>query len=235
MEQREENEACFDYPESRQRKTRSRRKAKGQSEFFCNFPLSIEIFFVGLKKATLPHTWLDAFEALKQIIKDSELPKKIIFIDELPWMDTQRSGFVSGGIPYYWSKLERGLSLAQNIDNLFFNPDGELYDEFDALYASLFKNPDPYITVVQTLGTKRTGLTREELIAQAGLEDITTGAAELLSEYACSTSTRYAGPSASSVPSAVSARGTCPRKPIVVVHRLTSSSIATIPSSTSAK
>lgn len=205
----------------------------------------------GLKKATLPRTWLDAFEALKQIIKDSDETKKLIFIDELPWMDTQRSGFVSalerfwngwasarkdvvlivcgsatswiikkilknkgglhnrvntkihlqpftlneceryashrklvmnrrqlmecymimGGIPYYWSKLERGLSLAQNIDNLFFNPDGELYDEFDALYASLFKNPDPYITVVQTLGTKRTGLTREELIAQAGLED----------------------------------------------------------------
>ena len=26
MEQREENEACFDYPESRQRKTKSRKK-----------------------------------------------------------------------------------------------------------------------------------------------------------------------------------------------------------------
>ena len=205
----------------------------------------------GLKKATLPVTWLDAFEALKEIIRNSGEPKKIIFIDELPWMDTQRSGFIPalesfwngwasarkdvvlivcgsatswivkkilknkgglhnrvntkihlqpftlneceqyachrklvmsrsqlmecymimGGIPYYWSKLERGLSLAQNIDNLFFNPDGELHDEFDALYASLFKNPDPYITVVRTLGAKRIGLTREELIRQAKLED----------------------------------------------------------------
>ena len=78
---------------------------------------------------------------------------------------------IMGGIPYYWSKLERGFSLAQNIDNLFFHPDGELHDEFDALYASLFKNPDPYITVVRTLGTKRIGLTREELIRQAKLED----------------------------------------------------------------
>lgn len=205
----------------------------------------------GLKKATLPHTWLDAFDALKTIIRESSEPKKIIFIDELPWMDTQRSGFIPalenfwngwasarkdvvlivcgsatswiikkilknkgglhnrvntkihlqpftlneceryathrklgmsrrqimecymimGGIPFYWSKIERGLSLAQNIDNLFFNPDGELHDEFDALYASLFKNPDPYITVVQTLGNKSIGMTREELISEAHLQD----------------------------------------------------------------
>lgn len=205
----------------------------------------------GLKKATLPHTWLDAFEALKEIIRQSDEPKKIIFIDELPWMDTQRSGFIPalehfwngwasarkdvvlivcgsatswiikkilknkgglhnrvntkihlqpfslnececyathrklgmnrrqlmeaymimGGIPFYWSKLERNLSLAQNIDNLFFNPDGELHDEFDELYASLFKNPEPYITVVHTLGTKRIGMTRDELIDEAGLQD----------------------------------------------------------------
>lgn len=205
----------------------------------------------GLKKATRPHTWLDAFDALKEIIRQSSEQKKIIFIDELPWMDTQRSGFIPalenfwngwasarkdvvlivcgsatswiikkilknkgglhnrvntkihlqpftlneceryashrklgmnrrqimecymimGGIPFYWSKIERNLSLAQNIDNLFFNPDGELHDEFDALYASLFKNPDPYITVVQTLGNKSIGMTREELISEAHLQD----------------------------------------------------------------
>ena len=205
----------------------------------------------GLKKASLPASWLDAFDALKEIIRQSNEPKKIIFIDELPWMDTQRSGFIAalesfwngwasarkdvvlivcgsatswiikkilknkgglhnrvntkihlqpftlneceryasyrklvmnrqqimecymimGGIPYYWSKLERGLSLAQNIDNLFFNPDGELHDEYDALYASLFKNPTPYTTIIKTLCTKRMGLTREEIIKQSGLED----------------------------------------------------------------
>ena len=205
----------------------------------------------GLKKATLPRTWLDAFDDLKEIIRQSDEKKKIIFIDELPWMDTQRSGFIPalenfwngwasarkdvvlvvcgsatswiinkilknkgglhnrvntkihlqpftlheceryaahrklvmnrrqimecymimGGIPFYWSKLERGISMAQNIDNLFFNPDGELHDEFDELYASLFKNPDPYITVVQTLGKKRTGMTRDEIIVAGGLQD----------------------------------------------------------------
>jgi hypothetical protein len=78
---------------------------------------------------------------------------------------------VMGGIPFYWSKLERGLSLAQNIDNLFFNPDGELVNEFNELYASLFKNPAPYIKVVNTLGTKRIGMTREELITEGRLSD----------------------------------------------------------------
>ncbi len=78
---------------------------------------------------------------------------------------------IMGGIPFYWSKLERNLSLAQNIDSLFFNLDGELHDEFDELYASLFKNPEPYITVVHTLGTKRIGMTRDELIDEASLQD----------------------------------------------------------------
>ena len=74
---------------------------------------TLEIFFVGLKKATLPHTWLDAFEALKQIIKDSDEPKKLIFIDELPWMDTQRSGFVSA-LERFWNRrrTERNAMLA---------------------------------------------------------------------------------------------------------------------------
>ena len=49
---------------------------------------------------------------------------------------------IMGGIPYYWSCLQSSRSLAQNVDNLFFSPDGELYGEYEALYASLFKHPD---------------------------------------------------------------------------------------------
>ena len=61
---------------------------------------------------------------------------------------------------------ERERSLAQNIDDLFFSPDGELSDEFDELYSSLFKNPDHYIPIVTTLGKKRIGMTRSELIKE---------------------------------------------------------------------
>ena len=35
----------------------------------------------GLKKAALPHTWLDAFEALKEIVRQSTESKKIILRD----------------------------------------------------------------------------------------------------------------------------------------------------------
>ena len=33
--------------------------------------------------------WFDAFEVLKSLIAASPLEKKVVFIDEMPWMDTQ--------------------------------------------------------------------------------------------------------------------------------------------------
>ena len=56
----------------------------------------------GLKKAPLPTSWLDAFEALKEIVVMSDESKKLVFIDELPWLDTQRSGFVSA-LERFWN------------------------------------------------------------------------------------------------------------------------------------
>ena len=56
--------------------------------------------------------------------------------------------------------LDRQKSLAQNIDDLIFNPQGELYNEFDALYASLFKNPEAYVQAITILGKKKAGMTR---------------------------------------------------------------------------
>lgn len=74
-----------------------------------------------------------------------------------------------GGVPFYWSMLERGKSVAQNIDALFFSPTGKLHYEYSELYKFLFKNPGPYIKVVEILGTKRIGMAREELINEGGL------------------------------------------------------------------
>ena len=68
-----------------------------------------------------------------------------------------------GGIPFYWSFLRRGFSLAQNIDRMFFGSEADLEDEFEALYASLFKNPNPYIQVVTTLSSKQKGMSRNEI------------------------------------------------------------------------
>lgn len=68
-----------------------------------------------------------------------------------------------GGVPYYLSLLDNELSLAQNMDNLFFNRNGELYREFHRLYKTLFANSEPYIAIVEVLFTKKKGLTRNEI------------------------------------------------------------------------
>lgn len=78
---------------------------------------------------------------------------------------------VFGGIPYYWSLLEPGLSMAQNIDRLFFKHGAILESEFEELYSSLFKNPAPYISVITALGKKKVGMTREEIIRHSKLQD----------------------------------------------------------------
>ena len=75
---------------------------------------------------------------------------------------------VLGGIPYYWDFLRSDLSWAQNIDRMLFHRNGELRHEFDALYRSLFRRPQAFIDVVTALGTKKAGMTRNELMTVAG-------------------------------------------------------------------
>lgn len=203
----------------------------------------------GLGQIAMPKDWYEAFDLLELLIKQSEDKKKVVFIDEMPWMDAKNSHLVSalehfwnsfassrqdvlliicgsatswmvnnvfrnhgglhnrvtrrihlhpfclhecelysesrgmafsryeillyymvaGGVPYYWSSLQRGLSVDQNVDNLFFNRDGELYGEFGELYASLFSKPEGYIKVIEALATKRIGLTRNEIVKEGGM------------------------------------------------------------------
>ncbi len=192
-------------------------------------------------------SWFEAFEELKDLIRNSTERKKIIFIDELSWMDTPKSNMVKalenfwngwasgrddiilvvctsatswmlskivhnkgglynrlteqialspftlyecelyvksmnipfnkeqilnyymifGGVPFYWSKLEKGMSFCQNVDNLLFSSNGVLKDEFKYLYASIFKNPGDYISIIKALSSKKSGLSREEIIEKA--------------------------------------------------------------------
>lgn len=205
----------------------------------------------GMGKMGIPANWMDAFAALRQLIKRSADSKKVVFIDETPWMDTPRSDFVPaleyfwnafasarkdvlliicgsatswivnkvlknhgglhnrvtyrlpiqpftlyeceqymrsrkigfsrydllelymvlGGVPFYWSMLARGESVAQNIDRLVFAESGPLHYEFNELYDSLFKNPEQYITVVMTLGKAGQGMTRDEIANACGLDN----------------------------------------------------------------
>lgn len=214
-----------------------------------NFQLSLRE--QGLEKAPLPENWLQAFDLLAKLLAKSTDNKKVVFIDELPWMDAPRSGFLTafehfwnswasarkdilliicgsatawiinkiinnhgglhnrvtssislnpftlhecdeyaqslhldmnhkqilegymimGGIPYYWSRLKRGKSLLQNIDHLFFSRNGEFKNEFSQLYASLFTHPEPYLSVIDALSTKKVGMSRNEIIKEGNIPD----------------------------------------------------------------
>jgi AAA+ ATPase superfamily predicted ATPase len=81
-------------------------------------------------------------------------------VDEASLLETYMT---FGGIPYYLSLLNKKLSLAQNVNRLCFSPGGELRDEFDNLYASLFKNAARHVLVVEALGKVKSGLTRDEI------------------------------------------------------------------------
>ncbi len=213
------------------------------------FAFQASIRDCGGKPVTKAKNWLEAFEDLKELIRNSTEKKKVVFIDELSWMDTPRSdlmmalenfwngwasgrkdvilitcasatswmlsnvihnkgglynrvteeihleGFslgeceeyvknmglsftraqilqyymIFGGVPYYWTFLKKGLSIAQNIDNILFSKDAPLRDEFKYLYSSIFKNPDVYIKIIKTLSENKAGLTREEIIDNSGI------------------------------------------------------------------
>lgn len=77
--------------------------------------------------------------------------------------DILRCYMVLGGIPYYLSLLDSRLSLAQNIDRLFFEKSPVLKGEFGELYNALFRNAERYISIVRALSEKREGMTREEI------------------------------------------------------------------------
>jgi len=133
------------------------------TEQLINFTIALN--HAGNQQFKTPKNWLFAFEQLRTVIENSQKKRKVVFIDEISWLDTARSGFLTalGGIPYYLSKIETGLSVAQNIDNLFFMQSSELKNEFQNLYASLFKNYADYIKIVEALSTKAKGLTRKEI------------------------------------------------------------------------
>jgi len=76
---------------------------------------------------------------------------------------------VFGGVPYYWTFLERGKSVAQNIDVLFFAKNGKLRNEFGDMFNSLFGENPGYEAIIRALAEKGVGLTYGEILAVTGL------------------------------------------------------------------
>ncbi|MBR3987615.1 MAG: AAA family ATPase [Bacteroidales bacterium] len=85
--------------------------------------------------------------------------------------DIVQSHMIVGGIPYYLGYMKKGLSLAQNIDQLFFADGAKLHDEYDRLFASVFSNPEQMKRIVQLLAGRRLGYTRKDILSKTGLDD----------------------------------------------------------------
>ncbi len=76
---------------------------------------------------------------------------------------------VTGGIPYYLSHIEKGLSAIQIIEKLAFTEKGILFDEFDNLFSSLFDHSDIYINLVKTIAGRRYGIGQRKLLKTVGI------------------------------------------------------------------
>lgn len=76
-----------------------------------------------------------------------------------------------GGTPFYLNMVDRSLSVAQNIDRLFFAATAPLRSEYGFLFKSLFKESTLYRRVVETLAKKLKGMTRQELLEEMRVED----------------------------------------------------------------
>ena len=64
-------------------------------------------FFLSLREAgyddcPVPGSWIEAFSLLSTLLNNSSDKKKIVFFDELPWMDTPRSNFIPA-LEHFWN------------------------------------------------------------------------------------------------------------------------------------
>jgi len=70
---------------------------------------------------------------------------------------------IFGGVPFYLNFLSPQKSIYQNIEDECFRKNGNLVDEFEIVFNSLFKNADDYRRLMQILNSKHAGMTRNEI------------------------------------------------------------------------
>ena len=85
--------------------------------------------------------------------------------------DVIQAYMMVGGIPYYLRYFNKRLSLAQNINEIFFAYEAPLKDEFNRMFASLFKNAEPIKQIIKAIASKNKGITRKELSEITGVTD----------------------------------------------------------------
>ena len=104
---------------------------EGAVKQLSQFLKSLQDF--GCEQRRRPKNWSEAFALLEQVVKSSDLVRKVVFIDEMPWMDTQKSGFLSA-LEAFWNDfcayrkdvllIVCGSAAAWMVKNLFSNRGG---------------------------------------------------------------------------------------------------------------
>ena len=73
-----------------------------------NLPKQLQHFYQslllhGMRKSHCPKNWLEAFFMLEMFLQQQDNGKRqVVFLDELPWLDTPRSGFVTA-LESFWN------------------------------------------------------------------------------------------------------------------------------------
>ena len=65
-----------------------------------NFFKTLQLYDKGI--ADKPKDWIDAFDLLIRYLQSLGEGRKVILLDELPWMDTPRSGFIAA-LEHFWN------------------------------------------------------------------------------------------------------------------------------------
>lgn len=72
---------------------------KGQ---LTNFHTTLGKYDPNVLEISTPNNWFEAIQLLINYLEKSTAKRKVIFIDELPWLDTTRSDFISS-LEYFWN------------------------------------------------------------------------------------------------------------------------------------
>lgn len=73
----------------------------------------------------------------------------------------------TGGVPYYLQPVQKGFSAIQIIEQLAFQKNNLLFNEFDNLFSSLFDEADSYIELLRIIATKKSGISQKEVIDES--------------------------------------------------------------------